>query len=336
MKRLWYVLIMISAASLTGCSGGGGGGGSAKDKKFTLAFIPKIKGIPYFTACERGAKEAASELGIKLHYDGPTKADSNEQITLLNNWIASGDYDCLAVACTEKDRVSPTLKQARDQGLPVVTYDADAQPEARLFFVNMATYDAVAKAMVDALVEELGPRPKGKVGIVTSSLEAPNQAEWTRRIKSYITKWPGLELLPEVTHGEDRDLGVQRSRQLVQANKDKGLVGIIGLTSVAVPAAAEAVRQEKLSGKIKVTGVSTPRDMRDYVQDGTVKSFILWSPVDLGYLTVYVCDLARQGKMPETGTIMAGRLKKIQVKDREVLLGEPLKFTKENIDKYDF
>src|SRR5262249_36753764 len=176
---------------------------------------------------------------------------------------ASGDYDCLAVACTEQDRVSPSLKAARDQGLPVITYDADARPEARDFFVNMATYDSVAQAMVDALVAELGARPQGKVGIVTSSLEAPNQSEWARRIKKYITKWPGLELLPEVTHGEDRDLGVTKARALVQANKDKGLVGIIGLTSVAVPAAAEAVRQEELKGTIKGTGVSTPRDMAD-------------------------------------------------------------------------
>lgn len=328
MKRLCYLLMILLA---TGC-----GADRPKDKRYTIAFIPKIKGIPYFTACQKGAEEAAKELKLDLVYDGPTKADSNLQINLLENWIASGDYDCLAVACTEKDRVSPTLKKAREHDLPVVTYDADAQPDARQFFVNMATYDAVAKAMVDALIEQLGPNPKGKVGIVTSSLEAPNQAEWARRIKEYIKKWPDLQLLPEVTHGEDRDLGVQKSRALVQANKDNDLVGIIGLTSVAVPAAAEAVRQEKLSGKIKVTGVSTPRDMRDYVLDGTVQSFILWSPVDLGYLTVHVCHLLRQNKMPQTGTIQAGRLGKIQVTDREVLLGEPLKFTKDNLDKFDF
>jgi ABC-type sugar transport system substrate-binding protein len=332
MKRLCYVLVLAGLAASIGC----GRAGDRKEKTFKIAFIPKIKGIPYFQACEKGAKQAAEELGIDLVYDGPTKADSNLQIDLLNNWIASGEYDCLAVACTERDRVSPVLKDAREQKLPVVTYDADARPEARDFFVNMATYDGVAHAMVDALVAELGANPKGKVGIVTSSLEAPNQSEWSKRIKSYIKKWPGLELLPEVTHGEDRDLGVTKARALVQANKDKGLVGIIGLTSVAVPAAAEAVRQEELKGIIKVTGVSTPRDMRDYVKDDTVKSFILWNPVDLGYLTVHVCDLLRRGKMPETGTIDAGRLKKIQVKDREVLLGPPMKFTKENIDQFDF
>jgi ABC-type sugar transport system substrate-binding protein len=331
MKRACVVLILAAMAA-SGCGRGGGDG----KKAYTIAFIPKIKGIPYFQACQRGALEAGKELGLNVVYEGPTKADSNEQIELLNNFVASGQYDCLAVACTERDRVTPALEEARGQNLPVVTYDADARPEARQFFVNMATYDAVAHAMVDALVEQLGPNPKGKVGIVTSSLEAPNQSEWSRRIKAYIKKWPGLELLPEVTHGEDRALGVQRSQALVLAHKDSGLVGIIGLTSVAVPAAAEAVRREGLSGKIKVTGVSTPRDLKDYVATGTVESFTLWSPVDLGYLTIHVCDLLRQGKMPESGTIVAGRLGKIQVKDREVLLGPPIKFTKDNIGKYDF
>jgi ABC-type sugar transport system substrate-binding protein len=330
MKR-FLVVTVLAALAATGCGSGGGG-----KKTFTIAFVPKIKGIPYFQACQRGAEEAGKELGLRVVYDGPTKADSNEQIASLSDRIASGEYDMLAVACTERDRISPTLEEAKRQKIPVVTYDADARPEARLFHVNVATYDAVAHAMVDALVEQLGPNPKGKVGILTSSLEAPNQSEWSRRIKEYIKKWPGLEVLPEVTHGEDRSEGIKKARALVQANRDKGLVGIIGLTSVAVPAAAEAVRREKASGTIKVTGVSTPRDMRDYVKDGTVVKFILWSPIDLGYLTIHVCNLVRQDKMPENGTIQAGRLGKIQVKDREVLLGPPLAFTKDNIDDYDF
>ena len=111
---------------------------------------------------------------------------------------------------------------------------------------------------------------------------------------------------------------------------------IWALTSVAVPAAAEAVRHLGKKGQIKVGGVSTPRDMKDYVLDGTVHDFVLWSPIDLGYLTVYVADLKRKGQMPESGTIKAGRLGAIQVKDREVLLGEPMRFDKSNIDKYDF
>jgi rhamnose transport system substrate-binding protein len=326
MKRWLGILLVLLAA---GCQGG------SAQRPFTVGFMPKLVGIPYFNACKQGAEEAAKELGIALVYEGPTQADSNEQINLLQQWVYSGSYDALNVACNDPDRVAPSLRDARDKGLLVVTFDADAQPDARQFFVNMATYDAVAEAMVDAMAEELEPKGTGKVGILTSSIQAPNQSEWAKRIKAYVKKkYPHMELLREQEHGEDRNVGIQKARTMIEGNPD--LKGIIGLTSVAVPAAAEAVRQEHKKGQITVTGVSTPKDMRDYVKDGTVNVVILWNPVDLGYLTVYVTDLLHKGKMPETGTIQAGRLGTITVKDREVLLGKPLSFTRENIDNYGF
>jgi ABC-type sugar transport system substrate-binding protein len=324
MKR--HLGVLLLAAACVGCGNG--------KLDHRIAFMPKLVDIPYFKACQRGAEEAAKELGLELVYDGTTKADKTLQADLIKQWAASGKYDCLAVACNDPDVVGTALTRARARGLTVVTYDADAKPDARQFFVNMATYDAVAHAMVDAMAEELGD-DGGHVGILTSYVNAPNQSEWAKRIKSYAKeKYPKLTILDEEEHGEDRAAGVTKAKAMIQKNKD--LKGIIGLTSVAVPAAAEAVRQEGKKGQIKVTGVSTPRDMRDYLKDDTVRTVILWNPVDLGYLTVHVCDKVRKGEMPENGTIQAGRLKEIKVKDREVLLGEPMKFTRDNVDQYDF
>src|SRR5262249_55412569 len=111
MKRLWYLVAIAAALIATGWGG-------KKKNSYTIAFIPKLTGIPYFTACERGANEAAEELGIELNYDGPTDAKSELQIPVLERWIASGECDCLAVACTEMDQVSPTLEKARAKNLP--------------------------------------------------------------------------------------------------------------------------------------------------------------------------------------------------------------------------
>jgi len=297
--------------------------------------MPKLVGIPYFTACQRGAEEAAKELGIELTYNGPTETDVNKQIDLIKQWAASGEYNAICVACNEPDQIAGTLRNARKKGVHVITYDADSQADARAFFVNQGTYDAIAQAMVDSMAEQLSPKGEGKVGILTSSRQAPNQAQWYKRIKSCATeKYPKMAIMQEAEHGEDRDKGITVAKAMIQANPD--LKGIIGLTSVAVPAAAEAVRQGGLKGKIKVGGVSTPKDMRDYVMDDTVTEFILWNPVDLGYLTVFVADLERKGQMPAEGKFTAGRLGEISVRGGEVLLGEPIRFHKENIDKFDF
>lgn len=329
MTRL--LLCFVFVLSLTGCANRSG------PRPVKIAFMPKLIGIPYFNACQRGAEEAAKELNLELVYNGPTETDVTKQIGMIEQWTASGDIDAVCVACNDPNQIARSLQKARNKKIVVVTYDADSEAEARDFFVNMATYDSVARTMVDAMAEQLTPKGQGKVGILTSSVQAPNQSEWAKRMKVYAAdKYPHLTLLQETEHGENRDLGISKARALIQAHPD--LKGIIGLTSVAVPAAAEAVRQEKKQRDldIKVTGVSTPRDMRDYVQDGTVKEFILWNPIDLGYLAVHVADQKRKGQMPDDGSIQAGRLGAIKVKDREVLLGEPIRFTKDNVDKYDF
>jgi rhamnose transport system substrate-binding protein len=323
MRRFLIVLMALLALVPSGCPGKPKGA-------FRIIFIPKLSNIPYFLACKKGAEEAAEKLGIDLVYTGPKEANIKEQIDMVHQYIASGDCDCLCIACNDPALIVPALKEAKKQGILVVTYDADAN-DGRDFFVNQATYDAVAEAMVDTLAQEIGGA--GKVGILTSSLTAPNQSEWARRIKDYVKrKYPKIVLLDEVTHGEDRELGVTKAKSLIDAEPE--LKGIIGLTSVAVPAAAEAVRQKGKKGQVKVTGVSTPKDMRDYVLDGTVSKFILWNPVDLGYLTVHVADRLRKKEMPENGTIEVDRLGKIQVRNREVLLGPPMAFTRETIDRY--
>jgi len=321
-------LALAAVAPLVGCSGTPTGSG-----KLRVGFMPKLTGIPYFNACKKGAEEAAGELGLPLVYNGPTKADSGEQIKLLTGWIAGGEIDVLCLACNDPDTLVPTLKDARAAGITVVTYDADSQPAARDWFVNMATYDGVANLMLDELAKQMGQ--EGELAILTSSVQAPNQSEWAKRIKARAKeRYPKLTILPETEHGEDRDLGIRKANELI-ADRPM-LKGIVGLTSVAVPAAAEAVRQKGKKGQIHVGGVSTPRDMRDYVKDDTVASFVLWNPIDLGYLTVHVGVLTRQGKMPKDGTLTAGRLKGINVGGGEVLLGEPVLFTKENVDKFDF
>jgi hypothetical protein len=77
--------------------------------------------------------------------------------------------------------------------------------------------------------------------------------------------------------------------------------------------------------------------MKKFVHNGTVKTVILWNSVDLGYLTVHVAEALATGKLSEGDkTFTAGRLGELKIEGDNVLLGDILRFTKENIDEYDF
>jgi rhamnose transport system substrate-binding protein len=73
------------------------------------------------------------------------------------------------------------------------------------------------------------------------------------------------------------------------------------------------------------------------VKAGTVKSVILWNTPNLGYATIYAARALAQGKtLSEGGTLDAGRLGELDIVGDNVLLGDVLVFTAENIDDYDF
>src|SRR3954467_7521486 len=150
MTRL--LAILLGLALVAGCKksdsaspGGGGGGGS---KKLTIALMPKSKGNAYFISCKQGADEAAKELGVDLLFDGPTDPDPAKQNEIIENWITLG-VDAIAAACENKEGISTALRKAKQKGIKVLTYDSDANPDARDFFVNQATPEGIGNTLMD-------------------------------------------------------------------------------------------------------------------------------------------------------------------------------------------
>ncbi len=110
----------------------------AKAHRPVIAVMPKAKGDPYFISARAGAEEAARSLGVDLIWDGPTSLDASQQNELVENWITRG-VDAIVVAVENKGSISTVLRKARQHGIAVLTWDADAEPDARDFFLNQAT-----------------------------------------------------------------------------------------------------------------------------------------------------------------------------------------------------
>lgn len=342
-----FVLLLISHL-LVGCTKeeetGAKSGLSVKTSKpsatsgrtITVLMMPKIKGIDYFNACERGAKEAAKELGnIKLIYEGPTEARVEAQIQLIETW-ALRKPDVIAVSCNDPIAIASSLRKTRKAGIRVITWDADADPKRshREFFCNQATFQDVGYALVDEMAKQVGAN--AQVAIVTSSLTAPNQNEWIKWMKRRMqAKYPKMKLVTIQPSEEDQQLAYQKTQEIIRAYPN--VRGIFAISSVAFPGAAQAVRDMSMRGKVAVVGLSTPNVMRPFVKDGTVKTVILWNPVDLGYLVVHSAWALVNGHLkPGVKKLKAGRLGEVEVRGDEIILGPPVKFTKDNIDKFNF
>jgi ABC-type sugar transport system substrate-binding protein len=301
-----------------------------------MGMMPKKKGIPYFNACQKGAEEAAKTLGdVDLTFEGPIEDKSEAQSAMLDTWVTR-KFDAVAMACNDPDQISSSLARAREAGVTVVTYDADANPEAsrRQYFVNQAGVEEIAQALVDEMAKQAGAA--AKVAVVSSSSTAPNQAAWLKAMDAYrAKKYPKMQVVTTEYGEEDQVKSEQKTQSILKAYPD--VKGLWGMTSVAFPGAARAVEKAGKKGQVAVVGLGTPNVMKEFVKGGVVKSVVLWSPVDLGYLTVCVARAVAKGELkPGATSLKAGRLGVKEIKGQQVMLGKPMIFTKDNIDKFDF
>lgn len=305
-------------------------------KELILVDVPKLIGIGYFNATSKGMQIAAEELGnVKVTTDGPTKANIDEQITFIDNFITRGVHGVL-FAANDPVAIAPVLKKALDKGIHVIGYDANAQPDAREWFVNQAEFNGIGKALIDNMAAEIGE--DGTFAIVTSTFTTPNQARWIAEMWAYQQKChPNMKWLETVEAQEDNILSFNQATTLINKYGPE-LKGLFGMTSVATPASAEAVTQAGKCGEVAVVGLATPNGMRPYVQSGCVKSVVLWNPVDLGYAAVHVARAVADGNLkPGDTQVDAGKLGTLPVVNgSEILLGPPFVYNMDNIDEFDF
>jgi rhamnose transport system permease protein len=301
-------------------------------KRAVVALMPKAKGDPYFVSCKAGADEAAKELGVELLWDGPTDLDPAKQNEVVEAWITRG-VDTIAVSVENKVGISTVLRKAKEKGIKVVTWDADAEKDARDFFINQATPQGIGHTLTDEAARITGG--KGDFAIITASLSAANQNEWIKYIKERLAeKYPDLKLVAIQPSEGDRDRAFSETQTVLKVYPNVKL--IMAIAAPAVPGAAEAVKQ---SGRtdVKVTGLSLPNMCRPYIKEGVIESIVLWNTVDLGYLTVYASNALANGQLKAGDvSLTAGRLGKIEVAGEEVRLGAPFIFNKENIDRFNF
>jgi rhamnose transport system permease protein len=303
-----------------------------RQTQFTLALMPKSKGNAYFIALRKGAEEAARALGVRLIYDGPTEPDPAKQNEVIDTWITRG-VDVIAVAVENRQGISSVLRKARAKGIKVLTYDADAEPDAREFFVNQATPQGIGQTLMDNAARVMGG--KGQFAIITASLTAANMIEWQKCIEARRgEKYPDIKMAILRPCDDLQKKAFDEATTILNANPEVKL--IMAICSPAVPGAAEAVKQAGRTD-VKVIGLGLPNDNKRYIHEGITDCIVLWNTMDLGYLTVYAADALMRGIIkPGATSLRAGRLGDIEIAGDNILLGKPFIFTKANIDQFDF
>ncbi|MGZ9817139.1 autoinducer 2 ABC transporter substrate-binding protein [Peribacillus simplex] len=302
-----------------------------KKDPYTIAVIPKIDGIPYFNAVEEGAVEAGKDLGVKVLYTGPPTPSSEKQEEIITKLIEK-KVDVIAVSANDPYKLGRVLQKAKSKGIKVITWDSDTNASYRSFFVNMIDPEIIGRHVMDTLALEM--EEKGEFAIMTGSPTAANLNTWIDWIQIQQKEYyPTMKLVEVEYTNEDIHKAYKVTQNLFK--KYPGLKGIIGISTVNPPAAAQAVKDAGKIGQVAVVGTSTPNLMNEYLQEGAAQTITLWSPQKLGYLTVSLAKNLLNDEFPYEGQNIKN-IGTIKFNGDMVIMGEPIDFTKGNVKQYDF
>ncbi|MEY9893469.1 rhamnose transport system substrate-binding protein [Catenulispora sp. MAP5-51] len=310
---------------------------AATKKGLTVGFLPKQVNNAYFTISDAGGDTALSALGESYKEVGTTSAtDTAGQVSYVNT-LMQQHVSAIAVSAQDPGALCTALKQAMSAGIKVVTYDSDTDPGCRQVFVSQASSEDLGRSEVDLLGKELNYT--GQIAILSAAQTATNQNAWIGYMQDELKKpqFANMKLVKIAYGNDDAQMSFQQTQGLLQQYPD--LKGIISPTTVGIKAAAQYLDGSQYKGKVLLTGLGTPNDMRSYVQDGTVKAFELWDPGKLGQLAAYTAVALASGQISgaQGQSFTAGSLGSFTVGAQGVVtLGAPTVFDSTNISQFNF
>lgn len=327
-------LALVASLGLAACGSSDDGGSGSDGGDVTVTFLPKNLGNPYFETSDAGGKKAVEEFGGTYDEVGPDTAGPDAQVSFIDTAAQQG-VKGLVVSANDPTALCDSLDAAREAGTKVVTFDSDTDPECRDLFINQATAEGIAKVQVDMIAEQIGD--SGEIAILSAAANATNQNAWIKLMEEELKSHPDIKLVDTVYGDDDDQTSFDKTAALLADHPN--LKGIISPTTVGISAAARYLSTSDAKGKVALTGLGTPNQMRDYVKDGTVTEFALWNPEDLGYLAAYATKALVEGEITgeEGDTFEAGDLGEFTVgADSTVLLGDPFRYNADNIDDFNF
>ena len=279
---------------------------------------------------------AAKEFGGEAKEVGPSDASASSQVSYINTLIQQR-HDAILIAANDPNAVCGPLKQAMSKNIKIVAYDSDTSPDCRDVFINQASSEEIGRSEVKLLAEQIDH--EGEIAILSATANATNQNTWIKFMQDELKKPEYAKMkLVKIAYGDDDDQkSFQQTQGLLQAYPN--LKGIISPTTVGIAAAARYISGSKYKGEVVLTGLGTPDQMRKFIKNGTVESFELWDPKNLGYLAAFAAASLSSGQI--TGAqgekFKAGKLGERTIgANGEVILGPPTVFDAKNIDDYHF
>lgn len=261
------------------------------NEDIVIANVVKSVAFNWFLRWEEGMSKFAKDYNVKAFMEGPSVADSAQQVAIIEDLIAQG-VDAFVISPYGVKEHEPVQKKAMSEGIIVVTYEAS--------FVKNAHYDVEPfdnVAFGEETMKELATRMggKGKYVQFVGSLTNASHNEWTDAALAYQKEhYPDMEFIGKYESKEDGEVAYNVMKDLLKTYPD--IKGVSGSSAIDIVGAGRAIEEMGLSDQIVVVGTSIPSYAGELLKTGAIDLVMSWDPAIVGYASNVVAYKAIKGE----------------------------------------
>jgi len=269
-------------------------GTTPKKKDYKIVMIAKSSSNPVFPAAQRGAEDAAKELGAKngvnitIDWRTPNDEDAQVQAQRIGQAVNDG-ADAILVSCSDAAKVTGAINDAVDKGVPVMTFDSDAPASKRFAFYGADDVSAGAQVMSE-LSKLIGG--KGNVAILAGSQNAPNLQKRVKGAEDEAKKSPDIKIVGVFNHVENAKDATAEVMKDMNAHPEITAWAMIG----GWPLFATSLLSLDPT-KVKIVSIDALPDELAYIDKGIAPVLLAQPVYDWGYKSVgFIVDKVVLGK----------------------------------------
>ena len=220
----------------------------------------------------------------------------------------------------------------------IVTCDWDSPVDQSVVDYSLLNIDdqIYGEMYVEQLVKFMGE--EGNFVWITGGLNATNLNTWIDISMKYIEEnYPGINLLTDKIPTDERaDVAYQKTVEVVTAYPN--LDAILTQGSPVLPAAGQALVDNGWGDKYVLVGNTTPNAVNELVKSGVVNACLLWDPADAAYAAVFAMKTVYEGGSLSDGQMIDFLMgpSPIKINGKAVICNDPVNFTADIIDNFDF
>ena len=293
MKKTWITVAVVLIAALllmpVGCKQKADSG----EAKYRIAVIPKGTTHVFWKSIHAGAIKAQQELkaaglDVEIIWKGPLKEDDREsQIRVVEDFVTRG-VTGIVLAPLDDAALRAPVKDAVNNGIPVVIIDSGLNSDDYVSFVATDNYVGGQKGG-EHLAKVLGG--KGKVVMLRYQEGSASTMNREQGFLDAIAKHPEIKVVSSNQYGgATTESAFQASENLLAPLRtpDGGLTidGIFCPNESTTFAMLRALKDTALAGKVHYVGFDSSDQLVKALAERHIEGLVLQDPINMGYLGV--------------------------------------------------